>query len=500
MLIGTKRNWQMMGIIALLALLLPLTATLAPVQAQTDEQCFQETGLCVSGRILQYWQQNGGLPVFGLPITTQREETIGDWTGQVQWFERNRLELHPENAPPYDVLLGRLGGTFVEREGASPPREEPRAGCTYFNETGFNVCGDFLAYWSSNGLNLDGQPGFTAQESLALFGFPLTGEFRTTLEDGNTYTVQWFERARFERHPENAPPYNVLLSRLGVVEVGAPQTQPGTGGRIAFASNRTGTVEIYLMNTDGGNVTRLTSEGGTIPTWSPDGSRIAFASDRDGNNEIYVMNADGSNQTRLTNNPGSDFHPSWSPDGSRIAYQSKDENGDVFIYTMNSDGSNQTRLTDRTGYHPDWSPDGTQIAFVALWTPRSEPTEQIWVMNADGSNPTMLTSFSWSCGCTINNFGPAWSPDGSRIAFTSYNSFYYNIYVIDADGSNNTPLTSTRADFFPDWSPDGSQIVFSSRRDGNSEIYVMNADGSDQIRLTNANGPASNVLPAWSPN
>jgi hypothetical protein len=208
-------------LVIVFALLLSLAALPNPAQAQTDEQCFEETGLCVSGRILQYWQQNGGLPVFGLPITPQREETIGDWTGQVQWFERNRLELHPENEPPYDVLLGRLGGEYMDNR-VTPPREEPQEGCTYFEQTGFNVCSEILDYWSANGLNLDGQPGFTAEESLALFGFPLTGEFETTLADGNTYTVQWFERARFERHPENEPPYNVLLGRLGVEQHGEP--------------------------------------------------------------------------------------------------------------------------------------------------------------------------------------------------------------------------------------------------------------------------------------
>jgi hypothetical protein len=208
-------------------MLLPAAATPVSTQAQSGERCFAETGFCVSGRLLQYWEQNGGLPVFGLPITPQREETIGDWTGQVQWFERNRLELHPENAPPYDVLLGRLGAEFVASSGGPPPRQEPRDGCTYFDETGYNVCGAFLAYWSASGLDL-GEPGISPAESLALFGLPLTGEFEATLADGTTHVVQWFERARFELHPENAPPYNVLLTRLGADVVGEPEVQPGT--------------------------------------------------------------------------------------------------------------------------------------------------------------------------------------------------------------------------------------------------------------------------------
>ena len=94
--------------------------------------------------------------------------------------------------------------------------------------------------------------------------------------------------------------------------------------QIAFESDRDGNWEIYVMNADGTNQTRLTSppaeNGGHA--WSPDGSKIAFTSKRDGNDEIYVMNADGTSQMRLTNNPAEDLGPSWSPDGSKIGFLS----------------------------------------------------------------------------------------------------------------------------------------------------------------------------------
>src|SRR5438093_5297660 len=80
----------------------------ANVQAQTDRRCFPETGFCISGRIRAYWEQNGGLPVFGFPITAQESALIEGQPLVIQWFERHRLELHPENPPPYNVLLGRL--------------------------------------------------------------------------------------------------------------------------------------------------------------------------------------------------------------------------------------------------------------------------------------------------------------------------------------------------------------------------------------------------------
>ncbi len=139
-------------------------------------------------------------------------------------------------------------------------------------------------------------------------------------------------------------------------------TPAATGRRIAFASDRDGNPEIYVINADGSNQTRITDnpEFDSFPSWSPDGRRIAFDSERDGTAEIYVMNADGSNQTNLTNNPAWDSSSSWSPDSSRIAFVStRDGSKDLWgIYVMNADGSNPTRLTNNTAsdYSPSWSP------------------------------------------------------------------------------------------------------------------------------------------------
>jgi hypothetical protein len=190
-----------------------------PPSASDGCEYFAQTGLNVCGRILEYWRQNGGLPVFGYPISPQREELIEGQPFQVQHFERNRLELHPENSRPYDVLLGRLGVDRLEQQQRNwqdfaTVAAAPAAGCMYFAETGHSLCEPFLSYWRTHGLNLDGNSSYSEQENKALFGLPLS-EPQTETLGGQEYTVQWFERARFEHHPENDPPYNVLLGLLG---------------------------------------------------------------------------------------------------------------------------------------------------------------------------------------------------------------------------------------------------------------------------------------------
>jgi len=248
------------------------------------------------------------------------------------------------------------------------------------------------------------------------------------------------------------------------------------GKRIAFASNRDGANEIYVMNLDGSAVRRLTynTSEDDCPAWSPDGKKIAFQSRRDRQMEIYVMDADGSNQINLSNNPAEDTRPSWSPDGTQIVYGSNtlDLPQNFEIYTMRADGSGKTRLTDNPNFDndPSWSPDGQRIAFAS---DRDGKSYEIYVMNADGSDVRNLTNHPG------NDVKPAWSPDGKRIAFAGNRpnkTDYPAIYVMDADGSNQRLLTEARTfDDEPTWSSDSQRVAFQTQRDGNFEIYLADA-------------------------
>ncbi|HEX8597424.1 MAG TPA: hypothetical protein VF952_02810 [Chloroflexia bacterium] len=184
------------------------SATYSYVAAQPDCHTFPETGKSVCGQFLEYWQQNGGLAQQGYPISEpfQEKSDIDGKTYTVQYFERAVFESHPENQPPYDVLLSLLGALrFKEKypNGAPDDRESVLPYQKYFPETGKTIDGIFLGYWDSLG-------------GLAQQGYPISEPFQEKSElDGKTYTVQYFERAVFELHPENQPPHSMLLSQLG---------------------------------------------------------------------------------------------------------------------------------------------------------------------------------------------------------------------------------------------------------------------------------------------
>jgi hypothetical protein len=186
-----------------------------PLTNAIGELTFPQVPYAVAPPFYPYWERQGGLPIFGFPLSKQ----IVEGGYRAQYFERQRLESHPENAAPYAILLGLVGNEAAARRGLlttapfAPTANNAAPGCEYVDATRHTMCGDFRTYWHRYGLDF-GEPGITARESLALFGFPISEPFEERLEDGTTYRVQYFERARFEYHPENPAPYTVLLGRL----------------------------------------------------------------------------------------------------------------------------------------------------------------------------------------------------------------------------------------------------------------------------------------------
>lgn len=186
------------------------TATAYPTDRVADPHqagvtYFASTGHTLRGTFATYWQKYGGLAQFGYPITEEfQEDGVGDGPAHmVQYFERNRFEAHPENAgTPFEVLLGRLGANFHAPDPAVAAQANPAT--HYFRETGHNVGPLFYNYWNTHG-------------GVFVHGFPISEAVQETNPiDGKTYTVQYFERSRFEAHPENAgTAYEVQLGLLG---------------------------------------------------------------------------------------------------------------------------------------------------------------------------------------------------------------------------------------------------------------------------------------------
>lgn len=255
---------------------------------------------------------------------------------------------------------------------------------------------------------------------------------------------------------------------------------------IVFHSGRDGDDEIYLWYAETEELKQLTDNqvSDVRPDCSPGGEYVAFQSERDTSREIYRLESGESGDLqRFTENDDRDMKPVWSPDGQTIAFES-DRDGNPELYLMSSDGTNVRRLTDNdvNDWAPSWSPDGSEIAFISN-RDVDRNAYQIYVMAADGSDVRRLTS---------NKFDdrvPSWSPDGRYIAFISDRSDGgdWDIYVMSAEGEDVELIRLTESpgdDQNPSWSLDGTKILFDSDREGNRELYIMDADGSNQQRLT----------------
>jgi len=295
----------------------------------------------------------------------------------------------------------------------------------------------------------------------------------------------------------------VLLAGLGLAG-SVEGALPNLNGKLAFVSFRDGDPEIYTMNSDGSQQTRVTFNvappdappSDFWPSWSSDGARIVYSSLRAGNVDVYTMNPDGTGQARITTHPAGDLDPAFFPGGTRIAFVRQipgpgPNQSTQDIWAINTDGTGENlTASDQNETEPAVSPDGTKIAFEREVSPGNH---EIFTMNADGTGVTRLTFTGTEEG------HPNFSPDGTKIVFDD--NFHSDprvagaIHTMNLDGTGVTTLTANRADRhgLAAYSPDGTKISFTASED----IWVMNADGSDQRPLTTT--PAPDIQASWQP-
>jgi len=277
----------------------------------------------------------------------------------------------------------------------------------------------------------------------------------------------------------------------------------GGAAQIAFASTRSGAVEIWLMNTDGSGLKQIThiQEGACQPRWSPDGMRIVFISpcirhlSYYPGASLFIINADGTGLMPLPNTPGGDYDPSWSPDGTQIAFTSLRNSGIEGIFTLNLQDYKITSLVEdetRAISQPAWSPNGAEIAYV-------NSDNRIWVMDVNGSNRHSLTVGG---GDYIIN-EPSWSPDGSVVIYTrtviSDTSGATVLMAVPYTESGTMPVEVPNSQLVVDvnYSFDGYWLLFTSWFSGFHDIYVMRANGVDRHPILQ--DPFYDFDPVWRP-
>lgn len=241
---------------------------------------------------------------------------------------------------------------------------------------------------------------------------------------------------------------------------------------------------IWGIDISGQNTRKITPEGrgpDFFPAVSPNGTQIAFASGENNQFDIFVMNIDGSGRRRLTFDLAADTNPCWRPDGLRLVFVS-DRSGNNDLWSINLDGTGLTQLTSFPSDEasPSYSPDGSRIAFASNM---DRSNFDLWTMAADGGDLRQLTRKD-NAGSSLADGQPDWSPDGARLVFERWNE-NWDIFQVDADGQNLTRLTvSGDHDGDPVYSPDGATIAFTTARSGWWQVWLMNADGTNQRQLT----------------
>ena len=259
--------------------------------------------------------------------------------------------------------------------------------------------------------------------------------------------------------------------------------------QIAFASNRTGHFEIWLMDWDGANQRSITNHNtlSILPSWAPDDERLVYTSFARGTSDMYIVSRRGGGRIRIPTHLNLNTSATFSPLGHDIAFGGS-VNGNPDIYVIHDDGTNMRRLTTESTIEstPDWSPNGREISF----TSGRSGTPQIYIMDAEGSNVRRMSfdDGGWNDDAT-------WSPDGEQIAYTSRVNGRFQIRIANVITRESHVIAGEGSNEQPTWSPDGKWIAFQSDRSGKWQIYRMRTDGTDLIQLT---FDGANKDPDWS--
>jgi serine/threonine protein kinase len=267
----------------------------------------------------------------------------------------------------------------------------------------------------------------------------------------------------------------------------ASEISSDNADRIVFASERGGNPGIYLMESDGSEIHRLTESDSSdyYPRWSPDGRRISSHAyppgivAGSGDAQLFLIDVETGERELLETDLMSAKFADWSPDGRKLVFSGED-NDDWDLYILNLDKDTIRHLTqgDSNDFFPAWSPDGEEIAFVRILDDGDE--REIFITSSDGLSLRNLTdSPGWDSH-------PSWSSDSQSIAFSSRRFGNEELFIVNANGTGLIQVTNTPGfnNTEPRFSSDGSRLVFVSDRDGNREIYTMSIKGTTEVRLT----------------
>lgn len=304
----------------------------------------------------------------------------------------------------------------------------------------------------------------------------------------------------------NRMPQELVITPV-VLESPAPTPSPDvtTCKKIALVVSDGVNSEIYTVCPDGSQMTNLTADDASDidPAWSPDGKRIAFTSDRDGSKQVYVMDADGKYPMGLTSDFVND-QPVWLPDGQRIAFRTHD-GIDQWWWRIIKLSTNEVSEFSAPSYDlffqtPAWSPDGSQLAYMSLveQKERNDGSSQLHVKVLPNRSDIALTSDIWA------NINPVWSPDGQRIAFFSERDGTYNLfalYIINADGTElkrvTAPVYTKNASM--SWSPDGKWVIVGGNEQAITDVVIINLKSRERLEFLDLSPGLWASDPAWQP-